>query len=249
MIGRVALLAVASMVALSGCQLLTRTVTLPVDTGLVTCITFQMTYPGGAPMRDGDSEAAAVVIEGRLDGLGASGATVQAGPDGAIVVGPPSGDQVRWLRAIEQLGESSFVAVPEEFSEAVVEGQPLPETMDPTPIFDGSGVASAAVSSDEMGRPSISLTLTPDAAVLFDAYAAAHYGEWFAIVLDGIVVSAPSINATRFDGQAQISGSYTLQEAEDLAIALGSGRLPAPVARTESSDPIDGACRPIEAEG
>jgi preprotein translocase subunit SecD len=63
------------------------------------------------------------------------------------------------------------------------------------------------------------------------------------------VVSAPSINATRFDGQAQISGSYTLQEAEDLAIALGSGRLPAPVAEMGGADPIDGACPTIRAEG
>ena len=249
MIGRVALLGMASLVVLGGCQLLTRTVTLPAETGLVTCLTLQLTYPGGAPMRDGDSEAAATVIQGRLDGLGASGATVEAAPDGAVVVGLPGGDQVRWLRAIEQVGELTFVAVPEAFAVAVADGEPLPAEMDAAPIFDGSGVESASVSEDEMGRPSISLTLTPDAAALFDAHAAAHYGERFAIVLDGIVVSAPSINATRFDGQAQISGNLTQQQAEDLAVALDSGRLPAPVAEIDRAEPVDGACPAVEPEG
>lgn len=60
----------------------------------------------------------------------------------------------------------------------------------------------------------------------FDALAAANLGRQVAIVLDGIVESAPTINAAEFDGTAVISGQFTEGEAEDLALVLRFGALP-----------------------
>lgn len=60
----------------------------------------------------------------------------------------------------------------------------------------------------------------------FDAMAAANFGRQVAIVLDGVVESAPTINAEEFDGQAVISGSFTEDEAKDLALVLRFGALP-----------------------
>jgi preprotein translocase subunit SecD len=70
------------------------------------------------------------------------------------------------------------------------------------------------------------MELKSEGARLFDEYAAEHQGEQFAIVLDDIVQSAPTINAPRFGGQAQISGNFTPAEAANLVTVLKFGSLP-----------------------
>src|SRR5690606_7689079 len=117
--------------------------------------------------------------------------------------GATNEEQIRSL--IGTTGRLDFIPVPPAFSQQVVDGQPLPPGMDTTPIFSGNEIQSAAPSADELGRPAVSLQLKETGARLFDEYAAENFGQRFAIVLDGNVMSAPSINATRFNGQAQIS--------------------------------------------
>jgi preprotein translocase subunit SecD len=56
------------------------------------------------------------------------------------------------------------------------------------------------------GNPAVNIVLTADGALAFDALAAAHQDERLAIVVDGIVVSAPTINETRFGGRAILLG-------------------------------------------
>ena len=238
MIGRVVLLAAASAMLLGGCQLLRLA-----DTGPAACVTLQVGPVDGAPASDAQVGATADVIARRLDALGARDASYALlHPDQQLIVGLPAGDTARWRRAMEQPGELTFVPVPTDLSEQVMDGQPLPIGMDPTPLFDGSAIVDAEVSSDELGRPSVSLSLASDAAAIFDAHAAAHFGERFAMVLDGIVLSAPSINAVEFNGKAQISGNFTPEEAEDLVAALESGPLPVPVSEVSVTDPIGGGC-------
>ncbi len=65
-----------------------------------------------------------------------------------------------------------------------------------------------------------------EGSIAFDAMAAANFGQQVAIALDGVVESAPTINATNFDGRAVISGSFTEQQARDLAVVLRFGALP-----------------------
>src|SRR4030065_1015561 len=64
---------------------------------------------------------------------------------------------------------------------------------------------------------------------MFDQITAENGKKRMAIVLDGTVYSAPVIQERISGGRAQISGTYTLEEATDLAIALRAGALPAPV--------------------
>ena len=116
--------------------------------------------------------------------------------------------------------------VPDEFADAVVDGQPLPVGMPVVPLFGGEGVVQATVGSSQSGQPSVDVVLAPDAAAAFDAYAAAHFGGRFAIVLDGTVVGAPTINATRFDGRAQISGTFDVAAVRQLVAILTGGVLP-----------------------
>jgi len=60
----------------------------------------------------------------------------------------------------------------------------------------------------------------------FNALAAANFGQQVAITVDGVVYSAPTIQAAEFDGAATISGQFTEEEAKDLALVLRFGALP-----------------------
>ena len=105
-------------------------------------------------------------------------------------------------------GLLQFVPVPAEFADTIVEGEPLPPGMPVEPLFGSEGIEAATVGSDMMDQPAVELVFTPAAAMLFDDYAATHLGERFAMVLDGVVLVAPTINARAFDGRAQISGAF-----------------------------------------
>jgi preprotein translocase subunit SecD len=66
-------------------------------------------------------------------------------------------------------------------------------------------------------------------AAAFERVTGANVGQRLGIVLDGVVYSAPTIQDRISGGRAQITGSFTIEEARDLAIALRAGALPAPV--------------------
>jgi SecD/SecF fusion protein len=89
--------------------------------------------------------------------------------------------------------------------------------------------AKTEFSSRGFGEPYVSLTLNPKGAQIFANVTAANVGKRLAIVLDGKVVSAPVIREAIPSGQAQISGNFTVNEANDLSVILRAGALPAPV--------------------
>ncbi len=97
------------------------------------------------------------------------------------------------------------------------------------PILDGGMLTNASVGFDQNNRPVINFTLNPEGAEIFGDFTGRSVGKRLAIVLDGKVYSAPNINERIGGGSGQISGDYTVLEAKDLAIALRSGALLAPV--------------------
>jgi SecD/SecF fusion protein len=78
-------------------------------------------------------------------------------------------------------------------------------------------------------EPYVSLDMTSSGARVFGTVTERHVGKQMAIVLDDIVRSAPVIREKILGGSAQISGSFTHEDASDLAIILRVGALPAPV--------------------
>jgi len=76
------------------------------------------------------------------------------------------------------------------------------------------------------GQWIVNVSFNDEGALLFDQMAVANYQKQVAIVLDGVVESAPTINATEFDGQAVISGAFDEEEAKNLALVLRFGALP-----------------------
>ena len=97
------------------------------------------------------------------------------------------------------------------------------------PILDGSMLTNANVGFDRNNRPLITFTLNAEGADIFGDFTGRNVGKRLAIVLDGKVYSAPNINERIGGGSGQISGNYTVLEAKDLAIALRSGALLAPI--------------------
>ena len=89
--------------------------------------------------------------------------------------------------------------------------------------------AKTDFSSRGFGEPYVSLALNSKGAEIFYAITQSNVGKRLAIVLDGKVQSAPVIREPIPSGQAQISGNFTVQEANDLSIVLRAGALPAPV--------------------
>lgn len=97
-------------------------------------------------------------------------------------------------------------------------------------VLTGDSIETARVAiSDRFGEPYVSLKFKSDGAREFDRITAENVKKRLAIVLDGVVYSAPVIQERISGGDAQITGSFTEEEAKILAIALRSGALPAPV--------------------
>ena len=90
----------------------------------------------------------------------------------------------------------------------------------------GRDLKAANPSTDEFGKPAVSFNLTSDGANRFEKLTGANIGKQLAIVLDGKVQSAPSIRGQIRDS-GSISGSFTHEQANDLALVLRSGALPA----------------------
>jgi preprotein translocase subunit SecD len=100
-------------------------------------------------------------------------------------------------------------------------------------VLAGDRLADARVSFSQYGEPYVSITFDSQGGRQFSQLTGEHVGERMAIVLDGKVHSAPVIREKIDGGKAQITGSFTPDEAHDLAIVLRAGALPAPVSIME----------------
>lgn len=97
-------------------------------------------------------------------------------------------------------------------------------------LLTGEYITDARVRIDQQtNQPYVALEFDPQGARIFERITGEHVKERLAIVLDGVVYSAPVIQEKISGGRASITGSFTMDEARDLAIVLRAGALPAPV--------------------
>ena len=95
--------------------------------------------------------------------------------------------------------------------------------------LDGGVVTDARVQyGNNGGSPEVSMTMNAEGASTWARMTKDNIGKQIAIVLDGMVYSYPTVNSAIEGGSSQITGNFTLEEAEDLANVLKSGKLPAP---------------------
>ncbi len=93
----------------------------------------------------------------------------------------------------------------------------------------GDVVQNARVDYDQLGQIEVSLSLTPDGGRRFAKISGDNVGRQLAIILDNVVYSHPVIRDRISGGQASITGGFSMQEAQDLALVLRAGALPAPL--------------------
>ncbi len=101
-------------------------------------------------------------------------------------------------------------------------------TSDGRAPLEGDVVTDAKDEFDEHGRPRVSMTMNSEGAREWAALTKANQKKAIAIVLDGVVYSAPRVDREISGGQSVISGNFTIEDTKDLANTLKSGRMPAP---------------------
>ena len=101
-------------------------------------------------------------------------------------------------------------------------------TSDGRAPLEGDVITDAKDQFDNFGKPEVSMTMNSEGAREWAALTKANVGKAVAIVLDGVVYSAPRVDQEIDGGQSSISGNFTIEDTKDLANTLKSGRMPAP---------------------
>lgn len=200
-------------------------------------------------------DAAETIVENRVNGLGVAEAVVQRQGEERLIVELPGVDNPdQAVETIRATGQLEFVdpqgtqlaqgyvinttnrpnaAV--ELQEAIVTGSASPDELLPfqpemqfETVMTGDILRNAVVGQDSVGRWLIDFVLTSEGSDQFFAYTRDHIGQQLPIVLDGVVLSAPVIQAAISDN-GQISGNFTQEQADSLAIQMRYGALPVPL--------------------
>ncbi len=165
------------------------------------------------------------VIENRVNQTGVAEPLVQINGNNRIVVELPGLSQADQDRAIALVGKTAKLEFrlvkPESFNKN--EADLTDVDMDPAALT-GEAVAKAQTGYSQLGAPEVQFEMTPQGSVAFEKLTGDNPGRRFAIVLDGKVQSAPRINA-RISGSGVITGNFTLEAANDLALVMRSGSL------------------------
>jgi preprotein translocase subunit SecD len=118
---------------------------------------------------------------------------------------------------------------------------PAPTDVNGTPsqtvyrtIMTGRDLRSVNVGVDATGQPAIDFVLSPEGSTVFAQHTSTNIGKILTITLDKRVISAPGIEGAIPDGQGQISGSFTAETANALAVQLRYGSLPIPLKVVET---------------
>ncbi len=173
-----------------------------------------------------DLQAARRVIENRVNEFGVSEPLIQVAGGDRIVVELPGLTSEEQDRAQELIGQQAVLEfrILNPASANKAETELADADLQPA-AFTGEILQNAETSYDEFGQPLVNFQIRGADANAFGQFTGQNVGQRMAIVLDGTVVSAPTINQ-RISANGQISGQFTLEEASDLALVLRSGSLP-----------------------
>jgi preprotein translocase subunit SecD len=206
--------------------------------------------PAGTNITSESMRTARTIVENRVNGLGVSEAVVQQAGDRRIVVElPGETDPERAISVLRQTGLLEFVDMSSITQDEAISlvgkkirtdipttestisstiTSTVPSQIFPT-VMTGSGLKTVAVTQNQVGEYEISFELQGDDVGKFADFTASNIGNVLAIVLDKEVLSVPRINNAITDGQGLISGNFTVETANDLALQLRYGSLPIPL--------------------
>lgn len=188
-----------------------------------------------------DLEVIRGIVERRVNASGVGEpVVVTSGTDRIVVELPGEEDTAAVRRLVGQTGRLDFVPIPSN-QQPPTAGAVL-DLSKYTILFSGGELQSARVGADENGARTVDFTLKDRGKQLFADHTATHVGQYFAIVLDSTVISAPVIQGAIPGGNVQISaggiGGFAQAEATELVNILQFGALPFPIEEL-ASDTID----------
>jgi len=184
------------------------------------------------------------IIERRVNSTGVSEPVVQTqGSDRVVVELPGVSNPEEIERLVGTTGRLDFVPLPPDQygtytnpgPNTATEGQPLP--VPEQPLFSGDQIESANPGTDSTGGRAVAFTLRDPGKTLFGDYTSKHVNEFFAIVLDGSVVSAPRIESPITGGSGIISGGtggFSAADMNNLVTILRYGSLPFKIAEVQN---------------
>lgn len=189
------------------------------------------------------------IIRRRVDELGTKEPSIaRQGANRIVIQVPGESDPERLKAVIGKTAKLTFQMVDEQVTaDDVARGEPLPPGAillpyaEPRPglaaevvrrrvDISGESLSDARLSNDpQTGAPVVSIKFDGQGAKKFGQITTRGVDKRFAMVLDGKVLSAPNINEPILGGNAVISGNFTTEGANNLAIMLRNGALPAPL--------------------
>lgn len=207
-------------------------------------IKLTLTAPGIQNRLSSAVEKSIEVLRRRIDGLGTTEPTLQRqGNDRILLQVPGLKDSERLKVLIGSTAKLSFHLVDESMSaEEAAKNRPPAGTRviygqdDPTrpyiieenPLVSGEDLVDAQPAFDQQSnQPVVNFRFNTKGARRFGKATSENVRRLFAIVLDNEVISAPVINEPILGGSGQISGNFTVEGANDLAVLLRAGALPA----------------------
>ncbi len=183
------------------------------------------------------------VVRRRIDSLGTREPSItRQGADRIVVQAPGESDPTQLEEVIGQTAQLTFqmVDVENSIQEAMAGRVPpdaqllqdelgTPYLVKRRVLVSGENLTRASVGADQSGRPAIDFRFDGTGARRFGEATAANIGRPFAIILDGKVISAPTIQGAITGGTGQITGQFSIEEAATLVNLLNGGALPAPL--------------------
>jgi protein-export membrane protein SecD len=194
-------------------------------------VEYQAQQVGDKIPRSEDLEVIRQIMENRVNASGVSEPIVTTqGSDRVVIELPGVSDPNAIRDLVKQTGRLDFVPLGQTQKQ---KGDSVDEKQFP-PLFSGTELNSATIGNDQTLGRVVTFNLKDTGAKLFADYTAQHVGDFFAIVLDGNVISAPRIDSAIPGGNVEISqkgtiGGYPLKEATELVTVLQFGSLPFPV--------------------
>ncbi|MGB4106321.1 MAG: protein translocase subunit SecD [Alphaproteobacteria bacterium] len=175
------------------------------------------------------------IVRRRIDELGTTEPIIQRQGENRLLIQAPGANAEQLKAIIGTTAKLGFHLVPETADTGGAKSLPFAEepgrriSVARRPMITGDMLETAQPSFDQNGRSVISFRLNNTGARRFCDVTRQHVQKPFAIVLDNEVLSAPVIQEPICGGQGQISGGFTVKTANDLALLLRAGALPAPM--------------------
>lgn len=165
-----------------------------------------------APLDEDSVKRVVEVVRNRIDQLGVTEPVILRQGERRVLVQLPGETDPQ--RAVELIGKTALLEFKDETGKT---------------LLTGATLKNAQVQYDRFGRPTVSISFNEEGAKLFGQATTVNVGKPIGIYLDGNLISNPVVQEPILKGDAQITGRFTLDEAQNLAILLRAGALPVKV--------------------